>query len=266
MDHFPKASSSFRNGTLLSWVNRLSPLDFNQDGPSPKRRKKKSQTFSKVVKSHWFNHKITLLFPSDSQTEKSIFHQNLPFSLSSSQSHLFTASVCQLISSDFLLRYIQPPHLRFSALSLRSPADRCNTVAFLPTKHLVINLDKNSNELLGLSNCRPCPLSTCSSVHCYVVCVDLAQNDFHPGSASYERVMWCFRDRTSTLTFIGVCENEEGVAQQIVFSEDMRAKSLRCIPTSTVHQDVPLPSFHPLSRNLESDSSSSLMNYLAGME
>jgi ribonucleases P/MRP protein subunit RPP40 len=207
------------------------------------RKRKRPLIYLKSLETHWFTHKISILFPSNSLKEKDFTHLLTPFPTSQQENmcYHFTAHLHTLLSPPFLDEVIQQSS--FSCLSISLHIDHSNAVAFLPTKKLILTIDKETNELLGLSS-HPCSLSKPNHIHCYVVTIDLHPTHFRPGKAIYERVLWAFRNRTEAITFVGV-RVKNATLTEMNFPHEVSFRKIPYRKFQKHTKEIPLPLFHP---------------------
>eukprot|EP01083_Nonionella_stella_P131773 400584_1 len=163
----------------------------------------------KSAERHAFNHQMELFLPSSSQSTQ--------LNDSKSKFYKIRAHPADLVSSTFVETYVKNGD--FVALSLRTPIDHCNTMSFLPKGKLLLTLDKDSYQVLGLTGKPPSKRANHSR---YTVTVDLVSPKYTPGSRIYERVQWCLsRDRVDEVELICMWL-KDGISQNITFPKSVR--------------------------------------------
>jgi hypothetical protein len=107
-----------------------------------------------------------------------------------------TVPLADLLTPAFLDRYARGGST-LHAMSVNTPIDHCNSIAFLPSGWLLLVVDKDTVEQLGLT------ASAAPFVHnprWFRIAVDTSAAAFAPGHATYDRLMWCVTDRVPPVT------------------------------------------------------------------
>ena len=161
-------------------------------------------------------------------------------------------SLCDLLVPPFLTEVIQKK--RLSAFSVHARADHTNTVAILPSRNLVLALDKDTFELMGLP-AAPCPLSRGRQkdlVHCYLSTISLAADSFRPGNKIFERVQWVLRERIGPIRLAMVCAEEEdgsknpySLLASPFIPSNARVTSMSSTASICTMHDCRMPFLHP---------------------
>ncbi|XP_066580407.1 ribonuclease P protein subunit p40 [Amia ocellicauda] len=138
------------------------------------------------VAGHYFNYKVSILIPECG---------SLPSALQSIVNG-FTKyylvrdfPVFEMLEEEFLERHVKKGSLY--ALSYRTRIDQDNTIALLPTGTLVLSVDKDTYEALGLEGQK----SQYNHKMRYVICIDLTDKSLAPGSKKYKRVLWALKEK-----------------------------------------------------------------------
>nr|XP_033790665.1 ribonuclease P protein subunit p40 isoform X1 [Geotrypetes seraphini] len=102
----------------------------------------------------------------------------------------------EFVSHDFISIFIKKG--AFYALSYNTKIDQDNTVAVLPTGKLILSVDKDTYEELGLQG-KPSRYSG-KKVMRYIVTIDLTDAAFLPDTKKHKRVLWALKEN-KPLTF-----------------------------------------------------------------
>ncbi|EFA82025.1 RNase P protein subunit [Heterostelium album PN500] len=154
----------------------------------------------------------------------SIFGERISTSTPFNSFYCIDVTLDLLISQSFLNTYIKPGG--FYALSQLNRLDDGNVVAFLPDSKIILNVDKETYQQLGLSG-RASKLTSDSR---YIIVLDCKSKDFLPESATYKRIQWCFKDRLSTVRLISFALNNDGKLKEIQFPEG--TANIKVLPNS----------------------------------
>ncbi|XP_022108715.1 ribonuclease P protein subunit p40-like isoform X1 [Acanthaster planci] len=146
------------------------------------------------VKDHYFNHAVEICFPCCDL---------LPHAIQTSspdlQDYLVIKQLplAELTNANFIEKFVKTGRLYI--LSTGQNIDTHNVVAILPTGRLVLSVNKDTYQELGLEG-KPSQFEKPRKVTKYCVEVNLVGESFCKGKRSYERVQWCFKERLD-LTF-----------------------------------------------------------------
>ncbi|XP_071769307.1 ribonuclease P protein subunit p40 [Centroberyx gerrardi] len=148
---------------------------------------------SAQVEQHYFNHKVSLLLPGCGSAPPL-----LDRALSSFSSFYLIRELPlhELLDTHFLHAAVYQGSVY--GLSYRTRIDEDNSFALLPNGRLVLSLDKDSYELLGVAG-KP---SACSprAAGRYVVSVDLTDSSMAPGGRGYQRLLTGLKSRVRLQT------------------------------------------------------------------
>ncbi|GAM21590.1 hypothetical protein SAMD00019534_047650 [Acytostelium subglobosum LB1] len=103
-----------------------------------------------------------------------------------------------LLSQQFINDYIKPGG--FTALTQYNRLDDGNVVAFIPNGKVLLNVDKDTYQQLGLTGQHSHFSKT--KPQRYVITLDCRSKEMMPDSSLYKRVIWCLKDRVSSISMI----------------------------------------------------------------
>ncbi|XP_010893663.1 ribonuclease P protein subunit p40 isoform X2 [Esox lucius] len=140
------------------------------------------------VSKHYFNHKVSLVIPECGSPPPQLASVIQTFSKYFLVKNL---PVYEFLEEDFLENVVR--HGGLYALSYKTLIDQDNTIALLPNSQLILSVDKDTYEQLGLEGkasqySHKCPMR-------YVVTVDLTDKSMAPGGKRYQRVLSSLKDR-----------------------------------------------------------------------
>ena len=214
---------------------------------------------TKQINSHFFSKRLECFFPGSAETPALKQCQEI---LSSSQFFYYTVRcpLSAVLAQDFINRYVRTKGThRFYALSCPEefskpgtvyPGRECqpfaNRFAILPSGKLVLSLDRETYQQLGLEGATPKyeKLGNSKDGERRIV-VDLSAPSFVPGKPLHDRVLWCFSpERTSEVAFHCCFVNAAtGAAEEIEFGDgvtaERKALSVREEVISEVLQPTP---------------------------
>ncbi|XP_056148774.1 ribonuclease P protein subunit p40 [Lampris incognitus] len=140
------------------------------------------------VAQHCFNYKVSLLVP-----ECDVFPPHLERTVNNfSRFYLVHGlPVYALLDKDFLETAVFKGSIY--GLSYKTRIDEDNTFALLPSGRLVLSLDKDTYEVLGVEG-KPSQYSSRRALR-YVVTVDLKDASWAPGGKQYQRLLTSLKER-----------------------------------------------------------------------
>nr|XP_028593652.1 ribonuclease P protein subunit p40 [Podarcis muralis]XP_028593653.1 ribonuclease P protein subunit p40 [Podarcis muralis] len=100
-------------------------------------------------------------------------------------------SLYELVTQEFINTFVKKGSCY--ALTYKTRIDQDNTAALLPTGKLIISVDKDTYEELGLQG-RPSLYSGKKPMR-YIITVDLTDSTFSPDSKKYNRVIWALKEK-----------------------------------------------------------------------
>ncbi|EDO46455.1 predicted protein [Nematostella vectensis] len=167
--------------------------------PTPKRRlifekysfKDAKKRYEKQIKEHFYNHCVSVMMPETVKDERMDFLHSSDFLgdflVATLPVHLFT-------DKEFIEHFVRNGSI--TALSYDTHIDTENCIALLPTGKLVLSLDKDIYEELGI----PGKKSIFVKSNRFVVEVDVKAASFTSGKKLYSRVRQCFKRHAECLT------------------------------------------------------------------
>ncbi|XP_069469551.1 ribonuclease P protein subunit p40 isoform X2 [Ambystoma mexicanum] len=115
--------------------------------------------------------------------------------------------VHELASSEFVNTFIKKGS--FYALSYNTKIDQDNSVALLPTGKLILSVDKDTYEELGLDGTRSHYAG--KNPMRYIIKIDLTEAAFTPDAKKYKRVTWALTEKKPLmLDFLVAWHNTSG--------------------------------------------------------
>ncbi|XP_068697129.1 ribonuclease P protein subunit p40-like isoform X1 [Montipora foliosa] len=176
---------------------------------TPKRRLRiekssfqdKKERHKKHIEDHPLNHAVQFVIPNSSLGSILQYFQGI----TPTQDHflLIEIPVHTFTEPEFIKTFVKNGH--FVALSWHTRIDSGTCVAVLPTGMLILSLDKDTYEQLGLTG-KP---SAFQKKQRFIVEVDLKAPYFVPGKKYYDRVKWCLKEKEPmTFKFIMSWTNE----------------------------------------------------------
>ncbi|XP_014663671.1 PREDICTED: ribonuclease P protein subunit p40-like [Priapulus caudatus] len=140
-----------------------------------------------VIGDHYFNCAVEVCSPNVAQIPTTV-----TASLSPSSYYIVrNLPLSRLIDKEFIEAFVR--NGAFYAVSLNTRIDVANSVAVLPTGKLVLSVDKDMYETLGLEGRRS--IFSQTRERKFVIEVELTKPSFTPGKKNYERTKWCFSER-----------------------------------------------------------------------
>ncbi|KAL6073530.1 Ribonuclease P protein subunit p40 [Balamuthia mandrillaris] len=152
-----------------------------------------------------------------------------PYSEESSPNDIFyflpNCSLSRLLEPSFLNAHVRQGELR--AISIGSRIDAQNVCAILPNGKMLLSLDKDTYEQLGLTG-RKAAFPPRHSQE-WDVSLDLRAASFRPGKNLYDRVKWCLgEDRLAGIDLLlAWCPQLGSAPAEMTFPEEVQHKQLR---------------------------------------
>ncbi|XP_030084003.2 ribonuclease P protein subunit p40 isoform X1 [Serinus canaria] len=97
----------------------------------------------------------------------------------------------ELVAHEFIDAFVKKGSCY--ALTYKTKIDQDNTAALLPNGKLILSVDKDTYEELGLQGC-PSRYSG-KKVMRYIITIDLTDAGFHPESKKHNRVLWALKEK-----------------------------------------------------------------------
>ncbi|KAG7488676.1 hypothetical protein MATL_G00037550 [Megalops atlanticus] len=195
------------------------------------------------VAKHYFNYKVSVLIP-----ECGVIPSRLRSVVNGFTKYYLVRDlpVYKLLEEEFLEKVASKGSIY--ALSYNTKIDQDNTIALLPTGQLILSVDKDTYEELGLEgqvseyNHRQ-PMR-------YVVTIDVTSKSVALGTKRYKRAMWALKEKMPLrsdflLARHNIAGDEEGALQS--FLSQHNCKELRPSVSIQTLKDLPCPSLDPAS-------------------
>ncbi|XP_030629812.1 ribonuclease P protein subunit p40 [Chanos chanos] len=193
------------------------------------------------VSKHYFNYKVSIFIP-----ECGILPAGLSSVIKSFNSYFLVQKlpVYKLIEEVFLDEVVKKGG--FYALSHKTRIDEDNTIAFLPSGQMILSLDKDTYEQLGLEG-KP-SLYNHRNARRYVVTVDFTDKSMTVGGKRYQRVLLGLKERVPlTCDFLlsrySTGTDEDGALQGLLSQYSFEV--IRPAQYSQTLRIVPCPTLHP---------------------
>ncbi|XP_023696962.1 ribonuclease P protein subunit p40 [Paramormyrops kingsleyae] len=140
------------------------------------------------VLKHYFNYKVSVFIP-----ECGILPSELNDAISRFTKYYLVKDlpVHELLEEECLEKTVKKG--RFYALSYNRRIDQDDVVAILPTGQMILSVNKDTYEQLGLEGKES--QYTHKQPMRYVVTVDLTDKSMLPGSKRYNRVLWALKEK-----------------------------------------------------------------------
>ncbi|XP_062926099.1 ribonuclease P protein subunit p40 [Mobula hypostoma] len=142
----------------------------------------------KHIDNHYYNYRVSILIP-----ECRMIPPGISAISRTLESYYLVKQLplCEILEPEFINTYVKKGNLY--ALSYNTRIDQDNTVALLPTGKLILSIDKDTYEELGLEG-QPSKYSH-RTVMRYIVTIDLSEATFAPGGKRYNRVVWALKEK-----------------------------------------------------------------------
>ncbi|XP_064186971.1 ribonuclease P protein subunit p40 isoform X2 [Anguilla rostrata] len=193
------------------------------------------------VAKHFFNYKVSVLIP-----ECGIIPSGLRSVVSSFSKYylLKNLPVYKLLEEEFLEKVAKKGCLY--ALSYKTRIDQDNTFALLPTGQVILSVDKDTYEELGLEG-KASQYNHRQPMR-YVVTIDLTDKSMAAGGKRYKRVMWALQEKVQlTSDFLLARYSTGGDGEDLLqsFFSQYSCKELRPSISSQTFKNLPCPSLDP---------------------
>ncbi|XP_067055757.1 ribonuclease P protein subunit p40-like isoform X1 [Acropora muricata] len=142
--------------------------------------------YKKCIEEHPLNHSVQFVIPNTSLGN--VLHHFQGITPKKDHFSLIEAPLHAFIETDFIKTFVKDG--QFVALSWETRIDTGNCVAVLPNGTLILSLNKDTYEQLGLTG-KP---SAFQKKQRFIVEVDLKAPHFVPGKKNYDRVKWCLKE------------------------------------------------------------------------
>ncbi|XP_076836992.1 ribonuclease P protein subunit p40 [Brachyhypopomus gauderio] len=212
------------------------------------------------VSKHSFNYKISLLMP-----ECGVLPVDVAKVISNFKSYF-------LVQDQPVYKFLEEKFLDivkkggFYALSYKTRIDEDNVVALLSSGHLILSLNKDTYQHLGLEG-KPSVYKHKTDMR-YVVTVDLTDKSMVPGTKRYQRVLLSLKERVplkSDFLWTRWPPDDDGVLQDLLSQFTYK----ECRPTFVSHslREIRCPTLHPsdLRGNTHSCSPAEFLEWLGSV-
>ncbi|KAK9302858.1 hypothetical protein QLX08_005264 [Tetragonisca angustula] len=170
----------------------LSPETWNFKSPqyhfSTEKRDYRKSDIPNVVKSHYFNHSVSLVLPDTTRIPDEL---RTCLSEDSDYYRIDGLNVFELINKEFIEAFVKKGEL--TLLTIGNKIDIDNSVAITPVGHLILSLLTEDYQKLGLEGKAS---FFDRKVHTrYVITIDLKSESFTPGKKNYKHVQTSLKER-----------------------------------------------------------------------
>ncbi|KAL4623441.1 ribonuclease P protein subunit p40 isoform X1 [Arapaima gigas] len=203
----------------------------------------------KHVSQHYFNYKVSVLIP-----DCGVLPQCLRDAVSGFTSFYLVneVPVFELLQEEFVENTVKKGG--FYALSYKTRIDQDNVIALLPTGQLIMSVNKDTYEQLGLEG-KASQYSHKQPVR-YVVTINLTDKSMALGSKKYNRVLWALKENVPLkMDFLMGCQRDGKIGAWMLPSclSHCPWKELQPSVETQILQDLPCPVLQ--SDNLRGGSS-----------
>ncbi|KAJ8418719.1 hypothetical protein AAFF_G00002180 [Aldrovandia affinis] len=212
------------------------------------------------VAKHFFNYKVSILIP-----ECGIIPSFLSSVVNGFSKYYLVRDLPlhKLLEDEFLEKVVKTGSLY--ALSYKTRIDQDNTFAILPTGQVILSVDKDTYEELGLEG-KASQYNHRQPMR-YVVTIDMTDKSLAPGGKRYKRVMWALKEKVQlTSDFLlarySIGGDEEGLLQSCL--SQYSCKELRPSVSTQTLRDLLCPSLDPadLRRDARSHDPQQFLEWL----
>ncbi|KAN0016224.1 hypothetical protein ACTFIU_006186 [Dictyostelium citrinum] len=195
--------------------------------------------------SYFQEQSITPLPSSMSQNNNNNNNNNNPLGINTKQLYYqIETTLDLLLSHEFIDKYIK--NGGFYAISQLNFIDSGNVVAFLPNSKIILNVEKETYQELGLVG----KASVFRNLQRYIITLDTTSKEFQRGSKSYTRLIWALKDRLSSINLICFYQkSDSNQLQSIDFPQGVKVKPLYNQPTQQIIK-LRLPTLNIINDNL----------------
>ncbi|OCT76395.1 hypothetical protein XELAEV_18031595mg [Xenopus laevis] len=189
---------------------------------------------SALVESHYYNCSVSLLLPECASLPEHIKRTIDNFGRYYLVRNL---SLHEFVKEDFINTFVKKG--AFYALTYRTRIDQDNSAAVLPTGKLILSVDKDTYEELGLQG-KPSLYSGKNPLR-HIIQVDLTEEGLASGGKKFQRVNWAFTEKKPLkFDFLLAWDNTEAPFILSYFSNyDVKECNFKI--TSRISRDLPCP-------------------------
>ncbi|XP_012683404.2 ribonuclease P protein subunit p40 isoform X2 [Clupea harengus] len=197
------------------------------------------------VSKHYFNYKVSIVIPECASLPASIAGVINSFN---SYYRVRDLPIYKLLEEEFLEKVVKKG--QFYALSYNTRIDEDNTIAFLPSGQLILSVDKDTYEQLGLEG-KPSQYKH-RKVLRYVVTIDLTDKLMSPGAKRYQRLITSLKEwvpiKCDLMISSKMTAEEDGGVLQNLLSQYSFEEHRPTLHTHTL-KEMPCPSLHSTDRH-----------------
>ncbi|TWW73131.1 ribonuclease P protein subunit p40 [Takifugu flavidus] len=216
----------------------------------------KNRVTTQVEQLH-FNYKVSLLLPECSSAPS---HLDGVLNGFSSFYLIRNLPIYELLDRDFLQSAVFQGSVY--GLSYRTRIDEDNCVALMPDGHLVLSLDKDSFEVLGVEG-KPSRFNHRTKSR-FVVSVDLCDGSMAPGGRGYQRLHTGLRSRLQMKADFLLSHHPGGGASLQALLSRYDWSEHRPAVSSRTLTDLPCPTL--LTSDLQPRDSHSVLEWLGAVD
>ncbi|KAK7159093.1 hypothetical protein R3I94_005434 [Phoxinus phoxinus] len=194
------------------------------------------------VSNHNFNYKISVLIP-----ECGILPANISSVINSFSPYYLVRNlpVYELLEETFLESLVKKGN--FYALSYNTKIDEDNSIALLSSGQLILSLDKDTYEQLGLEG-RPSQYNHKKAMR-FVVSLDLTDKSLTPGTKRYQRVLSSIKHRLPLRYDFLLTKYNTGADEDKILSKLLSQYTYEEHKSAFSHhtlKNIPCPTLNPL--------------------
>ncbi|CAB1317926.1 unnamed protein product [Coregonus sp. 'balchen'] len=194
------------------------------------------------VSKHYFNHKVSVVIP-----ECGALPSRLASVINNFSKYFLVKNlpVYEFLDKDFLENVVWNGALY--ALSYKTSIDQDNTIALLPSSQLILSVDKDTYEQLGLEG-KPSQYNHRRPMR-YVVTIDLTDKSMATEGKRYQRVLSSLRERVPLKSDFLLARHSSGADGDRVLQTLLSRyqwKEHKPVVSSHTLKDLPCPSLHAL--------------------
>lgn len=191
------------------------------------------------VREHPFNYRVSFLIPECGSLPEglkdTIYNMGKFFLVKNLSLH-------ELATAEFINTFVKKGS--FYALSYNTKVDQDNCVAVLPTGKLILSVEKDTFEELGLEGVRS--QYTGKTPMKYVIKIDLTEAAFAPDGKKYKRVTWALKEKKPmNFDFLMAwhCSGVEGAVESMIKSYFYKYETKEHCPKMDMRtlRDLPCP-------------------------
>ncbi|KAM8967503.1 ribonuclease P protein subunit p40 [Pelodytes ibericus] len=186
------------------------------------------------VETHYFNCSVSVLLPQCGPLPERIKNTIESFG---NYYVVRNLPVHEFVKPEFLNTFVKKGS--FYALSYHTRIDQDNTAALLPAGKLLLSVDKDTYEELGLQG-KPSLYSGKNAMR-YIITIDLTDESLATDGKKFQRVKWCLTEKKPlTFDFLLAWENT-GAPSILSYFSNYKVKECPFTVYSTILRDLHCP-------------------------